>query len=244
MPHSPAPRNPPPARRVALAAVLVVAATSAGCFSSPTAPKPGPATISGSVYLPGGAPAAGAEVSLVSTTPQSGFGATFGIHASATGEFSIDSMPSANYSLVAGIRPAGGLFEPYRLVAAGRVTMPDPPHPVTLGRLSLQPAGAFRGRVVSASSPIPSLTVFCEELIVLTGATTDSNGVFVLGGIPPGTWHIMYGLFGLRSMTGPAVTMPRPGATVLVPDFVMPAYSPREAGARPSAPLARRRSVR
>ena len=217
------------ANHCAAAVALAVATMLAGCASSdhPNLTGPGSAvpSISGVVFLPRGAPAARAEVTL-SSDPVAfgGLRPYFGVDTTTSaGEFAF-SVPAGVYDLMAGIRSAGStaLQPPYdSLVAIQIVTVESSSKPVSGVHLTLQPAGVFRGRTTySGAAPAPIVSVLCLE--IQAWADIDTVGPYLLKGIPPGTWHVAAAGFSGNSIaiaTSPPVAMSGPGDTVTVADL-------------------------
>lgn len=84
-------------------------------------------------------------------------------------------------------------------------------------RLALNPQpGAISGRVLDRASaqPIPGARVFIDSTRLERAATTDREGVFVLGDIPPGPYTVCAEMEGYARQTRLAEVVPGEHATI------------------------------
>jgi hypothetical protein len=192
---------------LAVAAMLTALAVCAGCSKdSPETPEPtlagGP--LSGTIELPGGNAAAGANVVATGI----GFAAPVPVFSTTTdlsGQFSIQSVPTGAYRVCAFVPPDTG----------GAVTANVPTNPVTIHLA----APAYARGVASRSDVTDQRGIFIASDFPFGVGVTDSVGAYVRW-LPPGHWQVFGFVPGYNSSVS-TIDVVTPGDTISVPPITL-----------------------
>ncbi|MBI5708928.1 MAG: carboxypeptidase regulatory-like domain-containing protein [Candidatus Eisenbacteria bacterium] len=228
----PSPRPVAPAPRGAAAllrrlagpgALLLLALPVIGtaCSKRTTAPDPG-GTVSGVALLPGGAPAAGADVYLVLLTTDPAAATLDLVVADSLGRFTFRAVTPGDH--LVGARAAD------TLAVADTVHVPrvagNAAAETASVALHLARAGVFRGRALLAgASDHRGIVVTAPDVLSL--AATDSLGAYALTGIPVGRWGVDAERPPAYLAARTSATLATPGDTVTLPDLVLASPRPR-----------------
>lgn len=209
-----------PAGPVALL-LLALLAVGTACSTRTTAPDPG-GTVSGVALLPGGAPAAAADVYLVLLTTDPAAAALDLVVADSLGRFTFRTVTPGDHRV--GARAAD------TLAVADTVHVPrvagNAAAETASVVLHLARAGVFRGRALLAGAG-DHRGIVVRAPDVLSLAATDSLGRYALSGIPVGRWDVVAAPPPPYLAALASATLAAPGDTVTLPDLVLTPARPR-----------------
>jgi 5-hydroxyisourate hydrolase-like protein (transthyretin family) len=108
----------------------------------------------------------------------------------ASGNYTLDGLPSGSYDVVAG--PA---FDDVNLVGTPRTVVVTAPNTTPNVNLSLAPGGSITGRVTApGGTPLKDITIFVgnEDNSYQNYVTTNATGVYTATALPSGSYRVFF----------------------------------------------------
>jgi hypothetical protein len=184
--------------------LVVLALAIAGCDPTRSTEPPSPARLTGVVVGADGLPRAGVDVDAQSLRAIDGRIQYVFTSTGADGSFDFGPVAPADWLVGA---------HDDSLAAADTVRVP------AAARLVLRRSCAVRGRVLHpGASDLTGITVLSD--LAWQGASPDSAGAYVLGGLPTGGWFV-YAVRPPGSYGVVRVAIAAPGDTATAPDLVL-----------------------
>ena len=201
--------------------LLALLAVGTACSTRTTAPDPG-GTVTGVALLPGGAPAARADVYLVLLTTDPAAATLDLVVADSLGRFTFRGVTPGDH--LVGARAAD------TLAVADTVHVPrvagNAAAETASVALHLARAGVFRGiALLAGAGDHRGIVVTAPDVLSL--AATDSLGRYALTGIPVGRWTVQARKPPAYASARTSATLAAPGDTVTLPDLVLAPARPR-----------------